>query len=188
MLTDVLAALIVSCAPNVHPHTMSEIVRVESRGNELAINVNRVKRQPRKASNRDEAIATARRYIAMGYSVDMGLSQINSRNLAALGMSVEEAFEPCANLKAGARIISDAFTGTSRMPGGEQEALQRALSAYNTGSYSRGFLNGYVARYYARSSGKPLPPPVLQPVSMEGANQDEQDGYLSQVAEILASN
>ena len=31
-------------------------------------------------------------------------------------------------------------------------ALQAALSAYNTGNFSRGFENGYVARYFGRAT------------------------------------
>ena len=92
----------------------------------------------------------AESYIAHGYSVDLGLMQVNSRNLRALGISVLQAFNPCTNISAGATILSADYANASRLRGPGQAALRAALSAYNTGDFYRGFENGYVARYYGR--------------------------------------
>lgn len=146
MILDVPAIMILAqaCAPSVHPKTMAAIVMTESGGNELAINVNGA-RNPRPAANLTTAIQTARAYIAAGYSVDLGLAQINSRNLGRLGLTIEQMFVPCANLAASARILSMNYRAAGRA-GDAQQALRVAFSMYNTGHPVRGFGNGYVAR------------------------------------------
>src|SRR5690606_28739596 len=97
--------------------------------------------------------ALARQYIAAGYTVDMGLMQVNSANLPKLGYSVEDMFDTCKNLRAGSTVLTNFYTlARARYPD-EQSALRAALSAYNTGSFTRGFSNGYVARYFGGQSG-----------------------------------
>jgi type IV secretion system protein VirB1 len=85
--------------------------------------------------------------MALGHTVDMGYMQVNTANLAKLGHTVEDMFDPCMNLKAGSAILSAAYAMALPLHKNEQAALQAALSAYNTGSFQRGFDNGYVARY-----------------------------------------
>lgn len=139
-------ALLQACAPTVAPSTLARVIQVESQGNPLAINVNGValEQKPRNAA---EAAALARRYIAAGYSVDLGLMQVNSRNLERLGLTVPAMLDPCENLAAGALVLTDFFLSAAPRYRKPQAALQAALSAYNTGSFRRGFENGYVARY-----------------------------------------
>lgn len=137
------------CAPTVAPMTMVSIVQVESRGNPLAINVNRAP-DPPPARSRQEAIATAERLIAEGQNLDLGLAQINSKNLASLGLTVADAFEPCRNLAASAKLLQASYLAAARLAP-EQDALRMAFSAYNTGNHRRGFLNGYVAKVEAEA-------------------------------------
>jgi type IV secretion system protein VirB1 len=135
------------CAPNVAPPTLAAIIRVESGGNPFALGINGpVGHRPRPRSAA-EAAQLARDYICRGYSVDLGLMQINSRNLPGLGYTVEEMLEPCTNLRAGSRILSRGYAGAVKRFGPGQAALRAALSAYNTGNYEQGFKNGYVAKY-----------------------------------------
>lgn len=146
-------ALVIDCAPNVAPSTVQAIVRAESSGNPIALNVN-TPDGPRsfRAESLSDAIEHARREIAAGNSVDIGLMQINSRNLGSFGISLPDAFDPCTNLSMGASILSDAYARALRVAPHPQHALQLALSAYNTGDLRRGFRNGYVARYYSRTA------------------------------------
>jgi type IV secretion system protein VirB1 len=137
------------CAPNVAPETIAAIIRVESGGNAFALGVNGPVNRLARPQNAPEAIRQARYYMSLGYSVDLGLMQINSNNLAGLGYSVEEILDPCNNLRAGSRILSRGYAGAVKRYGQGQDALKAALSAYNTGNYERGFQNGYVAKYYA---------------------------------------
>jgi len=150
----VIPPALLACAANVAPVTLEAIIRVESRGNPLALFVNRYAgRQPRPATIA-EATSVAENFIALGYSVDLGLLQINSRNLAGLGYTIEQALDLCTNIRGGAAILTANYAEAARGRGEGQEALKAALSAYNTGSFFRGFANGYVAKYYG-SNGVP---------------------------------
>ena len=143
------------CAPLVARETLDDLTTVESRRNPYAIGINgkrlKLTHQPRRASH---AVELARQLIAAGESVDLGWAQINSRNLPKLALSIEQAFDPCTNLQAAQTVLRDwCFLPTAKgVPDsdtvGLQLALQRALSCYNTGDYSRGMRNGYVNAIY----------------------------------------
>ena len=136
--------LAAQCAPTVHVDTLAAVARAESRFETNAINDNSARRHYAPA-DRAATSAIAVRLIALGHSVDLGLMQINSANLRALGLSVADAFDPCRSIAAGARVLRDGY----RAPGAgvdAQPALLRAISRYNTGDVQRGFGNGYVAR------------------------------------------
>jgi type IV secretion system protein VirB1 len=128
----------------VAPETVLAIIQTESSGEQFALNVNGG-RQPARQTNAADAAATARRYVAAGYSVDLGLGQINSRNMRWLGLTWETVFDPCTNVAALARVLTTNYNSVKagRDP---QTALRVALSMYNTGSQTRGFRNGYVAK------------------------------------------
>ncbi len=139
-----ILALASQCAPTVAPETVLAIIQTESSGEPFALNVNGG-RQPARQTNAADAAATARRYVAAGYSVDLGLGQINSRNMRWLGLTWETVFDPCTNVAALARVLTTNYNSVKagRDP---QTALRVALSMYNTGSQTRGFRNGYVAK------------------------------------------
>jgi len=160
--------LVMACAPNVAPETTQQIIQVESGSNPLAINVNkgRLERQPRDAA---DAAGLAKKYIAQGYTVDLGLMQVNSTNVARLGYRIEEMFEPCKNIAAGARVLTAFYANARPKYDSDQSALRAALSAYNTGSFINGFTNGYLARY---GIGGPIAlarVPALNPYTAETA-------------------
>lgn len=149
-----MRALIERCAPNVHVSTMGSIVSAESGGNPVALLDNdrigkplsqRVLRSFRPQSM-EEALLLARQLIADGHSVDIGLGQVNSRNMKVLGMTVEELLDPCKNLKASEAVLLGFYEQAARSVGGGPKALEMALSAYNTGNFRAGITNGYVSR------------------------------------------
>ena len=141
-------ALALQCAPAVAPETLLSIVQVESGFRPLAIGVNGKPRVNVEVRNAAEAAARAKALIADGRSVDLGLAQINSKNLDWLGLTVEAAFEPCTNLAAAARVLQAGYEPKAELSD-EQPALRRALSRYNTGDAQRGFTNGYVGKVVA---------------------------------------
>lgn len=133
-----------ACAPEVAPGTLAALAAVESRFDTLAIydNTAHAALHPK---DQAEAVTLARQAIAAGHSVDLGIMQINSRNLAPLHLSVTDAFEPCPSLRAGAALLAKDYEG-GKTPAEEQAALRAAFSRYNTGTARGGFANGYVAQ------------------------------------------
>lgn len=53
----------------------------------------------------------------------------------------------CTNIAAGGAILAADYGRAVQRYGEGQPALQAALSAYNTGTFDHGFINGYLARY-----------------------------------------
>ncbi|MBN9319867.1 MAG: lytic transglycosylase domain-containing protein [Caulobacterales bacterium] len=164
-----LLALAAACAPTVAPTTMLAIIQTESAGDPLAINVNGSPQVRVTATSRSEASRKAGELVAAGRSVDLGLAQINSRNLAWLGLTVEQAFDDCLNLSAAGRILTDGYQRAGLGQTAPQTALRAALSYYNTGHPSRGLTNGYVDRVLR--AGLAAPPAVESSVRVEERSQ-----------------
>lgn len=136
---------------------MEHVVRVESSLNPYAIGITgaRLSRQPRSL---DEAVATAAKLEREGYNFSLGLAQVNRHNLAAQGLSTyEDAFAVCPNVAAGARILADCLVRA----GGD---LDRALSCYYSGDFTRGFRDGYVqkVRRSMDAGAEAGPPPATR--------------------------
>lgn len=129
--------LLLACAPDVDPVTMSAIIKQESGGRPWVINDNNGRRSYR-LNSKAEAVLKATELISAGHSIDMGLAQINSKNLGWLNLSVEQVFNPCTNIAAGARVLRDGYMRTG--------SLMQALSMYNTGR-----ANSSIGRRYAES-------------------------------------
>jgi type IV secretion system protein VirB1 len=88
-----------------------------------------------------------------GYNFDAGLGQVNSSNLARLGLDVVSVFDPCANLQAASRVLAECYERASERWGEGEPAVAAALSCYNTGHFTRGVANGYVDTVRANASG-----------------------------------
>ncbi len=121
-----LTVLAATCAPGVAPATIAALAKVESGFETNSINDNTAKREY-KAADKAEAVAIAQQLQKAGHSIDLGLMQINNQNFGWTGLTLEEAFDPCASMRAA-------------------EAILTGFSKYNTGSPKRGFTNGYVAK------------------------------------------
>lgn len=147
-----IAAALLACAisanhmTDVHPKTMERIILGESGGDPYAIRVNGYGGHQPHPTTKEEAISIATRFILAGYKVDLGLSQIDSVNLGSLGYTVEDAFDECKNVAGGGMILTSFYRSAIGRFGEGQVALGAAISAYNTGSFWRGWRNGYVAR------------------------------------------
>jgi type IV secretion system protein VirB1 len=159
-------ALAAQCAPAVAPETLLSVVQVESRFEPLAIGVNGAPRIAISPASVEEAVAKAAALMAAGRNIDLGLAQINSKNLSWLGLSLREVFDPCTNLRAAGRILQDGYDRSDAARVGEQAALRTALSYYNTGHPARGLANGYVGKVTA-AAGRLVPA-----IGAPGANPD----------------
>jgi len=143
----VVAELAARCAPSVAVETLAAVMQTESGFAPLAIGVNGPGGGPAFPKSRAAAVALATDLVEhQGRSVDLGLMQVNSANLPSLGLTIAEAFEPCRNVAAGARILREGYAAARRTETDPQQALRVALSRYNTGHPERGFDNGYVVR------------------------------------------
>ncbi|NNU14238.1 lytic transglycosylase domain-containing protein (plasmid) [Vibrio parahaemolyticus] len=139
------------CIYQVHPTTIEQVIKNESNFRPLAINVNALPNQkpPRitQPKTKQEAIQLANYYVSLGHSVDLGLMQINSKNLAKFGVTIADMFTPCKNINVGSSILYQGYQRALKINSKPSIALQIALSYYNTGSPHRGFRNGYVKKY-----------------------------------------
>lgn len=136
-----------TCAPNVAVETMAAIVEQESGFNPYAIGVNGEYRLEKQPQSKDEALKTVywlRRKNKT--NLDIGLSQINTKNIEKYNLTIEETFDPCINIKTGAKILTDNYQRAINYGMEGQEALLAAISEYNTGDWEKGFENGYVQR------------------------------------------
>jgi type IV secretion system protein VirB1 len=141
-------ALIDMCKnPGVESALIKQIIQVESGYQEFTVNVNKL--ESFKLKTRQEAEETAKKYIAKGYSVDMGLMQFNSKNLNSphfKDLTISDLFDPCKNIKAGSDVFALAYESTDKGLS-KEDRINKALSIYNTGNQELGFRNGYVAKY-----------------------------------------
>ncbi len=165
------------CASEVATEAVVPLVMTESGGDDLSINVNRGPRV--RARSVAEGAALVRRYMALGYTVDVGLAQINSSNFARLGVSVEQVFDPCTNLRLASTILQQGYDLASRHYTG-MDAISATYSLYNTGTLMRGFRNGYVGRVWSAATGlgsiaaaPPIPGSTPVAVTSRGAMKIE---------------
>ncbi len=146
-----LSPLLTQCVPaEVSVQTVQQLIAVESHGDPLALNINIPGKSPRKvhAANIAAAVGIIQDSLFHGWTVDIGLTQMNTRTIAKKGYSFVDMLDPCKNIRAGALVLKDNYQAAAISRGPGQDALKAALSAYNTGSFTGGILNGYVAHYY----------------------------------------
>jgi len=148
------AAIAIHCAPLVPLETLIAIARTESGIDPWALYDNTTG-QSFRPSSLMEAITDAEQQIDRGDSVDLGLMQINSANLPALGLNVTDALDACHSLAGAAAVLRAAYGGENTHAD-QQVALLLALSRYNTGTPFKGIMNGY-----ARAVLESVPPETL---------------------------
>lgn len=138
-------ALAARCAPSVAPSTLRAMATVESGLNPHAIGVvhGRLARQPR---NLPEAISTVMALRKQGARFSAGLVQIYVKNWPAYNLDHESVFEPCANLRAAAGILTDCYKRATVKSGDAQVALRNALSCYYSNNFVTGYQHGYVQK------------------------------------------
>ena len=150
--------LLERCAPQVSPVTLAALVAQESGGWPWTLDDDSTG-ESFALTTRGAALVLARSLIARGDSVDLGLAQINSRNLRWLGLDVRQALDPCVNLRAAQTVL---LSGWMRARRGRRSGgrLRQTLSLYHSGR-----LDGRAGRRYSaaifRRSDKTL---RIQPV------------------------
>jgi len=174
--TEAFGRLAAHCAPGIDVATLRALITTESSWHPFAIGVvgGHLVRQPRSAA---EAVATARALAQQGYDFSMGLAQINRRQLARYGHTVETILDPCSNLQIAAAILADCHRRavvTLREPGASWRA---ALNCYYSGNFTRGLraerngLPSYVDRVVAHIDAPALPIAVVRDAAAPGPPQ-----------------
>ena len=176
--------LVGSNAPFVAPSTMASFAQHESGMNPNAIYDNTTG-QGYRPGTAAAAIAIAAPLLDQGHSLDLGIMQINSANMARTGLTVVTAFDPGQSIRAGGQIIAAAYEQclhgkVAPTPAEQQAALRCTASVYNTGREQAGILNGYQAKVWrvatqlvpaiqtARAEG--IEPPLSPAAAAAGAD------------------
>jgi len=162
-----------TCLPTAPLSTLRAVVQVESGGNPNAMQIDfpkgllkrwrlaegilRLKRQP---TNQREALDWLAYFQSYDIFVDLGLMQVSTAEAKRRGISPESLLEPCTNLRVGWQILEDAYQIERKTYGPGQEALQHAISRYNTGDPQQGIANGYLARVFAAVRRLQAEPPM----------------------------
>lgn len=154
-----LMALAQQCAPNVAPATVVAVARVESSFNPYAIGVvgGALKRQPTSLA---EALTTVRELERQGRNFSLGIVQVNRHNLPKYGLTYEQAFDACHNLRIGGKILQECYARALPSHRNEQLALRAAFSCYYSGNFIRGFrpdragMPSYVQKVVAAASNR----------------------------------
>jgi type IV secretion system protein VirB1 len=164
-----LATLMMTCAPLVHPTTLRALVEVESGGNPFAVSINYPQAlalagigqppfaQPRSAR---EALSLSQSLLAQGFSVSIGLAQINVERWAGRDLRIERLFNPCTNLMVAQRVLLECDSNQpQRTVPNPSLRLRRTLACYNAGHYASVAGDRYAstirhaaARHFIRSS------------------------------------
>jgi type IV secretion system protein VirB1 len=151
-----------ACLPTAPLSTLRAVIQVESSGNPNAMQIDfpktllkrwslaegtlRLKRQP---ANQREALDWLTYFQSYDIFVDLGLMQVSTAEAKRHGISPETLLDPCTNLRVGWQILEDDYRIEQKTHGPGQEALQHAISRYNTGDTRQGIANGYLGRVLA---------------------------------------
>ena len=163
-------ALIETCAPAHFKETIAAIIQVESSANPLSIGTKITKSDgdvftlSRQPQTQEEAAGWAQWLLANQYQFDAGLMQINSQHFERFAMKPENIFDTCNNIKVGASILHENYKIAAKKRGEGEPALLAAVSAYNTGSFERGFTNDYVEKVKSKKltlDKKGIMPPLI---------------------------
>jgi type IV secretion system protein VirB1 len=131
-----LLTLAVLCGPMVDPATTLRVIAVESAGHAYAIHDNTNGKTYEAGSSRG-AVNVANILLRAGHRIDLGLMQINyDAWLKPTRFSIEQAFDPCTNIRLGTTILSANYARALGHSGTSRDALYRALSQYNSGNDS----------------------------------------------------
>lgn len=181
--------------PYAHRSIMTAIVKVESGGNPWAININSKtgQRLLYQAKTLEQAQAWVRWFVSNNYNIDIGLAQINIKNIQKQKLDPTDFLEPCTNLKMAGQILKANYVSAAKTSTNSDDAVKKAISAYNTGTFKSGFSNGYVGKVMAKYYGQPIKKDVnyaMTPPLNTYTNSGQSSNYNnnSQVKKINVKN
>lgn len=183
--------------PYAHSSIIKAIVRVESGGDPWAININKKGvRLLAKPKTKEQAQAWIDWFVKNNYNIDIGIAQINIKNIQKLKINPSDFLDPCLNLKVAGQILLANYKNSAKYANNSDDAVKLAISAYNTGNFRSGFDNGYVGKvmvkYYDKNGDKILasnnksntPPIIVEQV----ASKQNQNKLVLKTQEQKSSN
>lgn len=174
----VLATLLSQCAPNVSPVTAMAVIQTESGGNPYVV-ANVSDGVSKAFEDEKSAIAYVNDLSRHGKTYSAGLMQVYSKNFSAYQVDNSTIFNPCTNIKAGAKILTENYE--SQKGGDVQKNLRKSLSMYYSGNETRGFKKEKQydnTSYVERVEKKAYAVPALKP---SGLNDEAEDNSSSNV-------
>ncbi|MBX9890398.1 MAG: lytic transglycosylase domain-containing protein [Amoebophilaceae bacterium] len=160
-----IALLILQCATPVAQVKMPAIIKTESQNNPLAIGLNKGYKLKFQPKDPEQAKNWVEYLEKNDYNFDVGLAQINIKNIKKYGYTAKDLLDPCVNITVGSDILANNYKNAMSGSTSSIEGWQKAISAYNTGNFTSGMRNGYVAKVNANSqklalNDKDIPPIV----------------------------
>ena len=130
-------ALAHTCGPEVDPVTTAAIVRLESDYQPLVIRDNTLHQswRPRTLQQAREQVSALER---QGHQLAIGLMQVSTPWIHALGMRSEQLLDACWNIRIGTGVVARSFRQCAQGGAPPSQALACALSMYWSGSAERG--------------------------------------------------
>jgi len=146
-------ALLTACLEHGIEHNLIRaIAKQESNGVQNAFYINKWELGQFSGLSLNEAVLVSEKMVSEGYTVDVGLMGINSKNIERFGLTIREVFDPCTNINIGEQILFENIQHANSLGHVGDQAKRVALSMYNTGNIKRGFTNGYVDKVWANYS------------------------------------
>jgi len=150
--------LVARCAPSAAVDTLDAVALTESALHPYALSLNYPARVAaynglhnqevyltRQPATLSEAVHWSRWFHSRGYTVSIGLMQINSENAAKYGVTVRELFDPCTNVTIGARLLGEIYSTIPHSGKPGLNTLMSTFSAYNSGTFTTGLKSGYAS-------------------------------------------
>ncbi len=146
------------CAPDVPATTIATIVQQRSNSQPYALGIHRDGLDQRiQPKTLNEAVELANKALDAGFSIDVGVMQINSDWFRPMGYNVAQMYDPCTNIMVGMTIIK------------QQMASQNY--AYNSGSVQASDLMPYLIHQESRGHHVINGHLVTSPVGAKGITQ-----------------
>lgn len=133
-------SLLSTCQDEVSPSILNRLMTIESSKRQFAIAVVGVDTvsQP---TNKQDAVNVIKDLESKGFNYSVGYMQINKHNFEKYGLTLDTAFDACANIETGAKIYAACFNRAKKKspkkPHGE--LLNDAASCYYSGNFIRGY-------------------------------------------------
>lgn len=157
------------CAASTASDTVLAVAQTESALHPYAISLNypaasatragypghrlTLARQPR---DKQEALRWMSWFAHRGYTVSVGLMQVNIENAVLFALSPSDLFEPCVNVAVGTTLLRQLYNRAFALYRTHDRAMLAALAAYNSGSFKPGVSADYVLTVLNNASRVPI--------------------------------